>query len=301
MPDLPPGPAWLFCPADRPDRYAKAASAADVVILDLEDGVAPEARPASREAIAAAAADLDPRTTVIRINPAGTSDHHADLDALSRLPFDLVMLPKTEAAAQLEELTGLGVVALCETPRGVRAAGAIAASGHCLALMWGAEDLLAALGGTSSRDERGRYRDVARHARNEILLAAAASGVTALDSVYLDIGDLEGLRAEAADASASGFAAKACIHPDQAEVVRSAFRPTDSQIAWAGRVLDAAAAHPHGVFSLGRQMIDEPLIRQAHRITASAEPIPPEEPIPPAEPVSPTGSSDSAHHPRKQP
>jgi len=271
MADFPAWPAWLFCPADRPERFAKAASAADVVILDLEDGVKPADRPRARDALIQASAQLDPERTVIRVNAVGSVDHPLDMTILADLPFGLVMLSKAESAAQLSTVSRWRVVALCETPRGVQAANDIAAAENCVGLMWGAEDLMAGLGGTSSRDARGNYRDVVRHARSETLLAAAAAGVAALDGVYLDIHDLGGLEAEAVDAVASGFVAKVCIHPSQLAVIRHAFYPTDEQIAWAHHVIDGMDRQEHGAFSLDGQMIDEPLIRQALRIAALAD------------------------------
>src|SRR3954470_23228814 len=143
------GPAWLFCPADRPERYAKAAAAADVVIVDLEDGVAPDAKPGARQALAET--PLDPARTVVRINPADTDDHARDLEALAGTAYRTVMLAKAESAQQLAGLTMFSVIALCETPRGVTAAPEIAAAVPTVALMWGAEDLVAGLGGRSSR------------------------------------------------------------------------------------------------------------------------------------------------------
>ncbi|MFI5798718.1 HpcH/HpaI aldolase/citrate lyase family protein [Streptomyces sp. NPDC051677] len=266
------GPAWLFCPADRPDRYAKAAAAADVVIIDLEDAVAPTGRRQAREQLLRAADVLAPSATVIRINPAGTDDHHADLDALARLPFRHVMLAKAESGDQVAALQGFAVVALCETPRGVQNAFAIAAAPSCAGLMWGAEDLVAALGGTSSRRDDGRYRDVARHARSAVLLAAAAADRPALDAVVLDIADEAALSEEAADAAASGFAGKVCIHPRQLPFVRTAFTPSAEEAEWARAVLDASRASgaEGGVFTFQGSMVDEPVLRRARQILARA-------------------------------
>jgi citrate lyase subunit beta / citryl-CoA lyase len=262
------GSAWLFCPADRPDRFAKAAAAADVVILDLEDAVAPTARVRAREALAGTT--LDPARTVVRINPVGTAEHELDLTALAGLPYEHVMLAKAESAAGLDALTRYRVVALCETPLGVVRAGEIAGSPHVDALMWGAEDLVAGLGGSSSRRPDGGYRDVARHARSAVLLAAAAAGIGALDSVYLDIADLAGLADEAEDAVASGFAAKACIHPTQVEVVRRAFRPSELELERARNIL-AAARGELGVFVFDGQMVDEPVLRHARHVLTRDE------------------------------
>ena len=259
----PPGPALLFCPADRADRFEKAAAAADVVILDLEDGVAPARKAEAREALSRVA--LDPARTIVRVNGARTPDHPLDLEAVARTPYTVLMLPKTESPSEVTALSPYSVVALCETPAGVLAAPSIAAADAAGALMWGGEDLLAALGGHSSRGPDGTYRDVARLARSQVLLAAGAHGLPAIDAVHLDIGDLEGLRAEAEDAAASGFAGTACIHPSQVETVRRAYRPGDDALAWAARVLDAAAGAP-GVFAFEGQMVDAPVLAHARAI-----------------------------------
>lgn len=261
------GPAWLFCPADRPDRFAKAAAAADVVILDLEDGVAAADRPAARAALTDT--PLDPARTVVRINPAGTEDQDRDLAALAQTGYTTVMLAKTESAAQVAALAPRQIIALVETPRGAVFAAEIAAAEPTAALMWGAEDLVAALGGGSSRRADGGYRDVARHVRSTVLLAASAFGRAALDAVHLDIGDLAGLRAEAVDAVAVGFDATVCIHPSQVPVVRDAFRPAADQIAWARRVL-AAARTERGVFAFEGQMVDSPVLQHAEAILRRA-------------------------------
>jgi citrate lyase subunit beta/citryl-CoA lyase len=257
------GPAWLFCPADRPERFAKAAAAADVVILDLEDGVAAADRPAARTALQQT--PLDPARTVVRVNAFGTEDQARDLAALAHTGYTTVMLPKAESAAQVAALAPRDVIALIETPCGVVFAAEIAAAETTVALMWGAEDLVAALGGGSSRRADGGYRDVARHARSTVLLAAAAFGRAALDAVHLDIGDLAGLETEALDGAAVGFDATVCIHPSQIPVVRNAYRPTDDQVDWARRVLAAAQAE-RGVFAFEGQMVDSPVLRHAEAI-----------------------------------
>ena len=263
------GPALLFCPADRPERYQKAAERADAVILDLEDAVAPADKQRARGAILAqlgAAGDvpeLDPSRTIIRINPAGTEEFEKDLHCLKHTPYRHVMLAKTERAAQLKELAGYSVVALCETAAGIVNAGEIAAEPNVVALMWGAEDLLASLGGTSSRNDDGGYRAVALHARSTVLLAARAFGKEAVDSVYVNIPDLDGLAAEARDAAASGFGSKACIHPNQVAAVREAYAPSEADVAAAVELLDAAQAAGTGVFQHQGKMIDGPILKHA--------------------------------------
>lgn len=263
------GPALLFCPADRPDRYAKALERADAVILDLEDAVLPSDRPAAREALVST--PLDPERVIVRVNPPGSDDFAADLQAVAQTPYRVVMTAKTEDPAALDSVPEhLSVLALCETARGVVEAERIAAHPRVVALMWGAEDLVASLGGTTSRFADGTYRDVARAARARVLLAAGAHGRAAVDAVHLDIADVTGLEAEARDALASGFSATACIHPSQVAVIRAAYRPSPDEVAAARAVLAAAEAHG-GVFRFEGRMVDEPVLRHARATIARAE------------------------------
>lgn len=263
-----PGPALLFCPGDRPDRFEKAAARADAVILDLEDALVPAAKPTARQAIAGYA--FDPGRTVVRINAAPGPDFEADLAALAGTQVRYLMVPKAERTddvdAVLAALPQVAVVALCETARGVLAAEALAAHPAVVALMWGAEDLIASLGGTSSRNPGGSYREVARHARAQVLLAARAHGRGAIDAIHTDIADEDGQRAEATDAAASGFTATACIHPAQVPLIRAAYAPTSEEADWARRVLAAAAAGGEGVFEFEGRMVDEPILRHARLV-----------------------------------
>ncbi|WP_280356665.1 HpcH/HpaI aldolase/citrate lyase family protein [Nocardia otitidiscaviarum] len=262
------GPAWLFCPADRPERYAKAAAAADVVIIDLEDGVAEADKAAAREALIAT--PLDPDRTVVRVNAAGTVEHMLDLDAVARTDYRRLMLPKCESAEQITTLADYEVIALVESPLGALAVGRAVMARNAIGVMWGAEDLVAGLGGSSSRHADGSYRDVARHVRSQSLLAAKAYGKVALDSVYLDIPDLDGLAAEALDAVAVGFDAKVAIHPSQVAVIRRAYAPTGAEIDWARRLLAEVPNH-RGVFTFEGRMVDAPVLRHAERIVRRAQ------------------------------
>jgi citrate lyase subunit beta/citryl-CoA lyase len=262
-----PGPALLFCPADRPDRYEKALAVADVVVLDLEDAVAPANKLHARRALAEH--PIDPARVVVRVNASGSHEHRADLDVLRNTAYGTVMLAKTESRAQVEALEGWGVVALCETPRGVLEAPLIAGATNAVALMWGAEDLVAALGGRSSRRSDRSFRDFALHARSAILIAAKAEGRQAIDAVFADFDDPEGLKLEAADGAQSGFDIKACIHPNQVGPVREAYRPGEADIERARKILEAARAG--GVVSVDGQMVDGPLVRQAEQTVAWLE------------------------------
>ncbi len=261
------GPGWLFCPADRPERFEKAAAAADVVILDLEDGVAATDREAARTALVET--PLNPDRTVVRLNPATTDDHARDLDALAKTKYSTVMLAKTEDPQQIRDLAPLDAVVLIETPLGAVVVKDLARMENAYAVMWGAEDLFAVTGGTANRWPDGSYRDVAQHVRSQTLLAAKAYGRMALDSVYLDIKNLDGLRAEADDAVAVGFDAKVAIHPTQVAVVRAAYAPTDAQVDWARRVLETSRGE-RGVFQFEGLMVDSPVLRRAERIMALA-------------------------------
>ncbi len=270
------GPALLFCPADRPERYQKAAERSDAVIIDLEDAVAPADKQRARGAILAQLGatgdvpELDPSRTIIRVNPAGTEEFEKDLHCLKHTPYRHLMLAKAEDPAQLTALADYSVVALCETAAGILNAAAIAAEPNVTGLMWGAEDLIASLGGTASRTGEGEYRAVALHARSTVLLAARAFGKEAIDSVYVNIPDLDGLAREAHDAVASGFGAKACIHPDQVAVVRGAYAPSESDVAAATELLSAAAAAGTGVFQFQGQMIDGPILKHAESVLRRA-------------------------------
>lgn len=261
------GPALLFCPADRPDRYGRAVERADAVIIDLEDAVAPANRAAAREALIAH--PQDPARTIVRVNALGTPDHGLDLAALQSTDYRTIMVPKAESAAALAAQRGFQIIALCESAAGVIAAAEIAAVDTVVALMWGAEDLIASLGGTSSRRPDGSYRDVAWHARSQVLLAAGAHCKVAIDTVHLDIADLAGVAREAEDAAASGFGATACIHPSQVEPIRGGYRPTEAQITAATDILRAAQSQP-GVFQHHAQMVDAPLLRHAEAVLQRA-------------------------------
>lgn len=259
------GPALLFAPADRPERFAKAADRADAVILDLEDAVAPAGKAQARQNLATSG--LDPANTMVRINALDTEESRLDLAALALGNFNTIMVAKATRPEDIAALADYNVVVLCETAAGILAAPALAELPNVVALMWGAEDLVASLGGTSSRfasgQRAGAYRAVATQARSQLLLAAGAFGKVAIDSIYADFADLDGLAAESEDAVASGFGAKACIHPSQVAVIRAAYRPDPADVAAAQELLAAARAAGTGVFAFKGQMVDGPILLHA--------------------------------------
>ncbi len=258
------GPALLFCPGDRPERFQRAAGAADTVIIDLEDAVGPDAKPSARESLIASA--LDPARTIVRVNPPATGLLEYDIAALRQTAYTTVMLAKAETESDVAPLDGFRVIAICESPLGVQNADLLASLDSVIALTWGAEDLVAALGGSSSRSADGRFRQFALYARSRVLIAAASAAKPTFDTVHLDIADDAGLRDEAEDAAASGFAGAMCIHPRQVAIIRAAFRPTEEAVEWALSVLAAAAASTTAVFAHEGRMVDEPVLRQARRI-----------------------------------
>jgi citrate lyase subunit beta/citryl-CoA lyase len=262
-----PGPAWLFCPADRPERFAKAAAAADVVILDLEDGVGPDHKAAAREALVST--PLDPDRTVVRVNQHDSAEHALDLEALAKTDYRVVMLSKSESVQHVRDLEPREVVVLVESPLGALKVEEMATVPNAVAVMWGAEDLVAAMGGNSSRWADGSYRDFAKQVRTRSLLSAKAFGKLALDSVFLDIADKAGLADESADAVAVGFDAKVAIHPSQVEIIRDSFVPSVDEIDWARRVLEASVGN-RGVFAFEGKMVDSPVLLHAERIAARA-------------------------------
>jgi len=168
-----------------------------------------------------------------------TVGHFADLDVLDGLPFGLIMLAKTQARHDLARAAApRRDRPMRNLEKGILAARDIATAPDCAALLRGAEDLIADLGGFSSRDDRGRYRAVAAHSRSQVLVSASADGMPALDSVYLDIADLNGLRRESEEAVQSGFTAKVCVHPTQVSFRPRSSSPTDRP----GHVSSAAIA-----------------------------------------------------------
>ena len=264
---LPDGaPAWLFCPASRPDRYPKALAASDVVIVDLEDAVPASQKVAARESLRALAVDgaWSPARTVVRVNSA-TSPHHAeDVELCRSLEPLAVMLPKTERMAEVLAIE-LDVVMLVESAAGLGRLDELIEARNAVGLMWGADDLVASLGGTSSRNADGTYRDVVRFARARALVAAKAAGLHALDAVHMDIPDLDGFASQCEDSVASGFDAVVSIHPSQVPVVRAAYTPSPERVRWATELL-SSVGDGAGVSTYDGAMVDEPIFPQARQV-----------------------------------
>jgi citrate lyase subunit beta/citryl-CoA lyase len=266
----------LFSPGDKPDLLRKAPDAgADVIVFDLEDAVVPARKDKARETVAGAVTDTATDAEVcVRVNPLGAGGRE-DLKALTTAP-DSVMLPKAADAEDVRALDdalaehGLDVpvLALLETPGGVLDAPAIAGVGATDAVLLGAEDLSAAVG--CARTSEGTE---ILYARERVVLAAAHAGVDAIDTLYTDFEDTDGLAADTRAARDIGFGGKMAIHPGQVPVINNAFTPDAEDIDWAERVLaarDEAETEGRGVFAVDGEMIDAPLVAQAEAILERA-------------------------------
>lgn len=266
----------LFVPADRPERFAKAAaSGADAIIIDLEDSVSAGNKQAGREAAAAYLVGARAVTVVVRVNALDTGLTQRDLDAVLPGAPDAIMLPKAEGAQSIEYLAALmGDAAVPVLPIATETAAAVFALGtygtvadRLLGLTWGAEDLPASLGASTAREADGRYTAPIETARSLTLFGANAAGVPAIETVYPDFRDLDGLAGYAARGRRDGFTGMMAIHPSQVAVINDAFSPSDAELAHARAVVAAFAAEPEaGVLQLAGKMIDAPHLKAARRL-----------------------------------
>lgn len=269
----------LFSPGDQPDLLRKAPNAgADVVVFDLEDAVAPSAKDEARDSVGEVLPSLDADCEVcVRVNPLD-SGGRADIESLdSTLAHaDSLMLPKVSAPGDVDDLTGalsehgvdLPVLALLETARGVLAASDIAAVEAVDALLLGAEDLSADTG--LRRTSEGTE---ILYAREHVVLSASSHDIDAIDTLYTDFEDTEGLAEDTEFAIQLGFDGKMAIHPAQVSVINDAFTPDEERIEWAEKVLAAeerATEEGRGVFSVDGEMIDAPLVAQARDVLERA-------------------------------
>ncbi|KEY97523.1 citrate lyase [Sphingomonas sp. BHC-A] len=272
----------LFVPADRPERFAKAAaSGADAIILDLEDSVAPERKAYGRDAIAEWLASPRDGVAFVRVNPLDGEHTAADLAAVLPASPDGIMLPKAEGTASVQALIALSGGApvppilpiATETPAALFELGSFRQVRDRLAgLTWGAEDLPASIGASTSREEDGRYTAPFEMARSLTLFAAHAAGVPAIDTVFPRIEAMDDLKSYIGRARRDGFTGMMAIHPVQVAAINEGFTPTDAEIARARAVVDAFAANPGaGVLKLDGKMIDRPHLVQAQRVLAAAQ------------------------------
>jgi citrate lyase subunit beta/citryl-CoA lyase len=280
----------LFVPGDSPRKFASAMrGAADALVLDLEDAVAPsrkaEARSATAEMLRTGAGG--DKRLFVRVNALDTEMTLEDLAVVMPLAPYAVVLPKCSGAtdvarlahyldafeaASLRPVGGTRILAIAtETAASLFGLGSYAAvTPRLWGLMWGAEDLAASLGANANRAD-GRWLPPYEHARTMCLAGAAAAGVTAVDTVSTAIQDIGRLEQEAREARRDGFTAKAVIHPSHVEPVNAAFSPSEAEVAWARRVVAAFAADPAaGVVRIDGDMIDKPHLRAARRLLGDA-------------------------------
>jgi citrate lyase subunit beta/citryl-CoA lyase len=277
--------SFLFVPADSDRKLARGPeSGAAALILDLEDSVALDRKPVAR---AMTAVWLRERPAApqawVRVNAFDTDLTMADLAAVVAARPDGIVLPKCESAADLVRLDAalsaleareglpdrsIPVMPLVtETPAAMFALGGYAGAPRLAAITWGGEDLAAGLGARANRLPDGTWDEPYRLARALTLFAAGAANVPAIDTIYADVRNLDGLRAECETGRRMGFAGRMAIHPAQVAVIEDAYAPTDAERAWAERVIAAFAAQPGaGVVSLDGRMVDKPHLVQAKRL-----------------------------------
>ena len=272
----------LFVPGDRPDRMEKALGAgADALILDLEDAVAPENRQVARHEVAHFLNQHNEVRIFVRVNPLDSPDNEKDLNAVLPSHPNGIVLPKAEGGASVTELarrlgergnaTAQILAIATETPAAVFQLGSYGGAKRLIGLTWGAEDLPAAVGAATSREEDGSFTPPYELARSLCLFGAAAAGVLPIETVYPAFRDLEGLAAYAARARRDGFLGMMAIHPAQVPVINEAFTPSEAELAHARAVVAAFEANPGaGALSLDGKMIDRPHLVQAQRLLSQA-------------------------------
>jgi citrate lyase subunit beta / citryl-CoA lyase len=275
----------LFMPGTNARAMDKARTLpADAIILDLEDAVAPDAKPRARDQVVAAvgAGGYGAREVVIRVNALDTPWGREDVAAVARAGPHAVLVPKVESARAVLEVQkaieaagapgSMAIWCMLETPRGILEARAIAAATPRVgALVMGTSDLTKDLHARHTRDRHPLLTSL-----ELCLLAARAAGVAALDGVHLDLDDDAGLIAACRQAADMGFDGKTLIHPKQIDAANAAFSPADVEIAWARRVVAAhaeARARGSGIVLLDGHLIENLHVDDAHRVIALAEAI----------------------------
>ncbi len=265
--------------------------AADSLILDLEDAVAPEQKDRARATVASWLREVDfgRQERIVRINPLDTPWGTRDLEVTLEARPDAYMVPKVSGPQDLARIDALlsrleserglpqGEVKLLvlatETPAGLLSIRELALCPRVDALTWGPEDLAAAIGARRNRDEQGHYLEVFRYARVMTLLAAANAGVQPVDTVYVDIRDHEGFRRDCQEAAWMGFTGKLTLHPDQIPVVNEVLTPSAAEIAESQELLEAFELNRKrgsAVFRFRGQMVDAPHLARAHTILERA-------------------------------
>src|SRR5690242_11669633 len=278
----------LFVPADSEKKLAKACgSAADALILDLEDSVAAENRPKARELVREFLSEKHAQSIWVRINPLGSDDFIRDVEAMVASQPAGFVIPKPDGPhvlnvidahiltrESLADLPAGGIKLLpvaTETPTAVLSlADYRSPPPRLAALTWGAEDLAAELGAAGNRDESGEFLLTFKIVRTLCLIAAKAAGVDAIETLHANFRDTAGLERAARAAQREGFSGMLAIHPDQVETINAAFTPSQADVEHARKVV-AAFETGAGVASLDGRMLDQPHLKQAKHVLALAE------------------------------
>ena len=282
--------SWLFAPGDSEKKMTKAMEgAADIVLIDLEDAVAPDAKAAARPMVHDfIKANPDQRHRLwVRINPFDGPHTLLDLAAIMPARPGGIMLPKVYGRAEVEKLdhclsalevaNGIEegstpvIVLITETAEAMFHTGNYKGAPRVVALTWGAEDLADSIGASSNKNPDGSYSFTYELARSLTVLGAATAGVTAIETISADFRDLDALRQRAERVRRDGFRGMMAIHPAQVEVINQAFTPTDEEIAEAQEIVDIFAANP-GVGAIGWKggMLDRPYLARAERLLRQA-------------------------------
>ena len=273
MPTIQTARSFLFAPGNDERKLRKAlSSGADAVIADLEDAVTPAEKRAARALAVRVLAEADgDALRLVRVNAAGSEWIADDVEAVGSVGLDGLVLPKATAAA-VGAVQGLGlpVVAIVETPAGLRGAFELAATAAVEALVLGAIDLGLALGLESREDGLELL-----FARSTLVVDSAAAALRGpIDQVWTALSDDTGLRRDCELARSLGFRGKACIHPEQVPVVNDAFSPSREELAHARDVVRAfedAAANGRGAVAFDGEMIDLPVVERARQLLADAK------------------------------
>jgi citrate lyase subunit beta / citryl-CoA lyase len=266
--------------------------AADSLVLDLEDAVTPDRKAEARIVVSSWLRDVDfaGKERIVRMNPLDTPWGLEDLRSTMQVPPDAYLVPKIRDLADIERidrtLTQLesqfghadGLVKLIlvstETPQGVLNLPTFTRCRRVTALSWGAEDLSATIGARRNRDDDGNYLDIFKYCRIQTLLCATAGNVQPIDTVYVEIKNLDGLRKDCLEGAWMGYTGKITIHPDQVPVVNELFTPSADEVAKARELVDAfeqAEREGRMAFSFEGQMVDVPHLTRARTIIARAQ------------------------------
>jgi citrate lyase subunit beta/citryl-CoA lyase len=255
--------SYLFVPADRPQRFAKALGCgADAVIVDLEDAVAPSAKDAARDMLAQWLAALDgDASIVVRVNGVDSPWFEADCSlAVSSPRVSAVMLPKADGDSPWDVFHGKAVLALVETAAGIHALDSIARTPQVRRIAFGSIDLQLDLGIEGDDDELLFFR-------SELVLASRLANLPPpVDGVCTALNDARALVAHAQRARRFGFGGQLCIHPAQVAAVNAAFRPAAEQLEWARRVVTAAAGADGAAVAVDGKMVDRPVLARAQAL-----------------------------------